>query len=172
MKARIIGVVLGLAGFALTAIASGEQHEPPASGQPAHHACFAQDQQALERGEGFGMALAADRHGFPGPKHILELRERLELTPVQEEQVRRLFDRMQTRALEVGKQVLEREAELERLFASGSVDPLALQLLLNDIASLRAELRWVHLAAHLEARELLTSEQRARYQAFRHPSPP
>jgi Spy/CpxP family protein refolding chaperone len=114
------------------------------------------------------MALAADRHGYPGPKHILELKGELALTGEQEKQVRALFDGMRGRALMTGKRLLDKEAELEQLFASGAAEAAAVRARLEEIAALRAELRWVHLSAHLEAHKLLTPEQRARYQALRY----
>lgn len=138
--------------------------------EAAHHLFLEQEREALEQGQGFGMALAADRQGYPGPKHILELRQELELTPAQEQQVRALFERMHARAVAEGKSVLAKEAELERAFASGAPDEAALRSLLADIATARAELRWIHLSAHLEARGLLTPAQRARYQALRYGS--
>lgn len=135
---------------------------------PAHHACLDQERQAIEHGEGFGMTLVADRNGFPGPRHILELRKELELTPAQEQQVQRLFEHMQVDALAAGQELLAKEAELERLFASGAVDSAAARRLVEESAALRGKLRWVHLSAHLEAQGILTAEQRARYQALRH----
>ena len=40
------------------------------------------------------------------------------------------------------------------------------------VATLRAELRWVHLSAHVVARKLLTPEQLVAYQQIRHGSRP
>lgn len=166
MRTILIAFAALLLGLGTAAVA--QQHGHESSAQATHHACLDQERQAIERGEGFGMALPADRNGFPGPKHILELREPLELTTAQEEQVRRLFDRMHAQALAVGRKLLEKEVELEQLFTSGTVGPAAVQRLLEEGAALRAELRWVHLGTHLDAHSLLTPEQRARYQALRH----
>jgi hypothetical protein len=38
----------------------------------------------IATGRGFGMAFAADENGYPGPLHILELKDRLKLTAEQE----------------------------------------------------------------------------------------
>jgi len=167
MNKRVFEVSLIVTGLALAALAPVSRSQPVPA---APHACLEEERQAIENGEGFGMALAADRHGYPGPKHILELKNELALTPEQAKQVRALFDRMRGRALVTGKHVLDKEAELEQLFASGAAEPAAVRPRLDEIAKLRAELRWVHLSTHLEARQLLTPEQRVRYHALRHNS--
>ena len=164
---RMVAIVFGGMCLALGAATLAAQHQPA---EAAHHACLDEERQAIERGEGFGMALAADRNGYPGPKHILELREQLGLTPAQQAQAQQLFDRMRADALAAGRKLLDKESELERHFASGAADTARVRRLLEESAGLRAELRWVHLSAHLAARDLLTSEQRARYHALRHSS--
>lgn len=165
-------VWLGLAAMCLAAVASVPAQSPPhrSPAETLHHTCVAAERRAVERGEGFGMALVADRNGFPGPRHILDLRQELQLTPAQEQQVQLLYDRMHADALAVGQELLAKETELERLFASGAQDTAAAQRLVQESAALRGKLRWVHLSAHLQARALLTAEQRARYQALRHGS--
>ena len=165
---RMVAIVFGGMCLALGAATLAAQHQPA---EAAHHACLDEERQAIEKGEGFGMALAADRHGYPGPKHILELKNDLALTPEQEKQVRALFDQMRGRALVTGKHVLDKEAELEQLFASGAAEAAAVRPRLDEIARLRAELRWVHVSAHLDAYKLLTAEQRARYHHLRHATP-
>src|SRR3989304_1051810 len=70
---------------------------------------------------------------------------------------------MRADALAAGRKLLDKESEIEQLFASGAADAARGRRLLEESADLRAELRWVHLSAHLAARDLLTSEQRALY---------
>ena len=142
----------------------GSQQPPPggaAAAQPAqagHHAFLEMERQAIERGEGFGMAMPADRSGYPGPKHVLELKEQLKLTPEQVAAMEKLFAEMKQRALERGREVLNAEERLEQMFAEGrSEDELREET--YRIASLRAELRWVHLRTHLATRKLLTPQQ-------------
>lgn len=165
---RRIAIVFGGICLALSATpATGQYPSVPAS----HHACLNEERQAIESGEGFGMALVADRNGYPGPKHILELKRELALTPEQEKQVQALFAAMRAEALAAGKKLLDSEADLERLFASGAAEAAEVRRRLDEMAAWRAELRWVHLSAHLRAHELLTPEQRARYHALRHGEP-
>ncbi|MBI2956653.1 MAG: Spy/CpxP family protein refolding chaperone [Acidobacteria bacterium] len=168
MKMKSVGAVSLLTLSLSVAFVAATEQKPPAGSAAAHHACVQEEQQALERGEGFGLAMVADRNGYPGPKHILELRQELALTAAQEAEVQRLYERTQAEAIEVGQKLLKKEAEIERLFTAGNVDPIRLQRLVEDSAHLRADLRWVHLAAHLEAHGLLTAEQHARYQKLRH----
>lgn len=169
MTGRMVGTVLLLVFFAAA------QHQDTAPGpislgkaaEAAHHAYLDQERAALERGEGFGMAMAADRNGFPGPRHVLELKAELKLTPEQQSAIEDLFRRMKQRALARGKDVLVAEQKLETLFAAKRPEA-ELREQAFRAATLRAELRWVHLSAHLAAQKLLSPEQLAAYQHLRH----
>ncbi|MBI1738376.1 MAG: hypothetical protein HYR58_03930 [Acidobacteria bacterium] len=132
-----------------------------------HHAFLEAEREAIERGEGFGMALAADKNGYPGPKHVLDLKKELKLTHAQEAAMQKLMAEMKEKALAKGKDVLLAEKRLEELFAQGkSEDELREET--YRVASLRAELRWVHLATHLAAKKILTAQQIAAYQQMQH----
>jgi len=135
--------------------------------QASHHACLEQERAALERGEGFGMALAADRTGYPGPRHVLDLKNELKLTPQQEAAMEKLSMQMHEQAVKRGKEVLIAEERLEAMFAQDRPEA-ELREQAYRVATLRAELRWSHLSAHLAARKLLTPEQLAAYQQLRH----
>jgi len=156
--------------FVLMCATGAQEHAPPGPGmgaaQAAHHEFLKQERAAIERGEGFGMALPADRSGYPGPKHILELKAQLKLTAEQQAAVENLFAAMKEKAIARGKEVLAAEERLEKLFAEGRPEA-ELREESYRVASLRAELRWVHLAAHLEAKKLLTAEQLMTYRHLR-----
>ncbi|MFY9584262.1 MAG: Spy/CpxP family protein refolding chaperone [Candidatus Acidiferrales bacterium] len=168
MTGRMVGTVL------LLVFSAAAQHQDTAPGpislgkaaEAAHHAYLDQERAALERGEGFGMAMAADRNGFPGPRHVLELKAELKLTPEQQSAIEDLFRRMKQRALARGKDVLVAEQKLETLFAAKRPEA-ELREQAFRAATLRAELRWVHLSAHLAAQKLLSPEQLAAYQHLR-----
>ena len=170
MFAGILTLLVAVGGIA----AQHEQnmkHPVAASPTPQamaqHHAFLEEERGAIERGEGFGMALAADKNGYPGPKHVLEMKKELKLTPAQEAAMDKLMVEMKTKALAKGKDVLLAEKRLEELFAQGkSEDELREET--YRVASLRAELRWVHLATHLAAKKILTAKQIAAYQQIRH----
>ena len=147
----------------------GQQPAAPAAkkAEASHHAYLEMERGAIERGEGFGMAMAADKAGYPGPKHILQLKEQLKLTAEQESAVTALMDAMKEKARSLGQQILKAEQQLEELFRAGRSEA-ELREETYRIATLRAQLRWVHLETHLAARKLLTGEQLADYQRLRH----
>lgn len=118
-------------------------------------------------GEGMGMALPAELNGYPGPRHVLALRAELELTPEQVEQIQALFDAMQPQAVELGKAILVAEAALESEFRSQTISEESLGSQLQQIADLQAELRFVHLRAHLATVALLSPHQVHQYNALR-----
>lgn len=168
MKQLRGGILLLLA---LPLAAQHEQHVKSQAAAPQaraqHHAFLEAEREAIERGEGFGMALAADKNGYPGPKHVLEMKKELKLTPTQDAAMQKLLAEMKEKARAKGKDVLLAEKRLEELFAQGkSEDELREET--YRVASLRAELRWVHLSTHLAAKKILTAEQLAAYQQMRH----
>jgi Spy/CpxP family protein refolding chaperone len=130
-------------------------------------ALSADDIAALLKGEGSGMAKAAELNGYPGPRHVLDLAGELSLTADQREQVQAIFDRMSAAAKPLGAELVEREQRLDRLFQSGDISPDRLGDETAGVAELQGRLRSVHLAAHLKTKALLSPEQIARYQQLR-----
>ncbi|MGH9791533.1 MAG: Spy/CpxP family protein refolding chaperone [Candidatus Acidiferrales bacterium] len=137
------------------------------SAEAGHHAFLKLEREAIENGQGFGMALAADRNGYPGPQHILELKDALQLTPQQDAAVTELMSAMKQKALARGREILAAEQRLEEMFRAGRPEA-ELREETYRIARLRAQLRWVHLETHIAARKLLSAEQLAAYQQLRH----
>jgi len=125
-----------------------------------------QVEQYLEGG-GMGLALAGELNGYPGPKHVLELAQELGISLNQLRNTQRVFERMQTEAQRLGREIVEREMLLDALFADDRIDAPALVQLTEDIGRLNGRLRGVHLSAHLEMKEVLSLHQRERYQALR-----
>jgi len=122
---------------------------------------------SLRRGEGMGLAKTAELNHYPGPKHVLALADKLELTAAQRAATESLYAAMQRDAIDVGEQLLAAEARLDQAFASGSVSSESLHATLLEIGALHAQLRFVHLAAHLQQKELLTAQQNQQYDAVR-----
>jgi Spy/CpxP family protein refolding chaperone len=118
-------------------------------------------------GEGMGFALAAELNSYPGPKHVMEIAHRLDLNEKQLKASQRIFDRMHSKAVEIGTQVVEKEQELDRIFAQETVTETNLKRVVKDIADLKGELRYVHLRAHLEMRSILSPEQIQTYNSLR-----
>lgn len=130
-------------------------------------ALSSQESDDLRAGRGMGLALAAELNDYPGPRHVLDLSDQLNLSPDQKSRVARLFDQMASRAQELGANILAAETRLDSLFASGRADEAAIRSLTADIAALTGELRFVHLRYHLVVRDLLSVQQIALYRELR-----
>jgi hypothetical protein len=121
----------------------------------------------LRAGRGMGLALAGELNGYPGPSHVLELADELELSGRQRERVRQLFDLMKAEAIPVGEQLIAQETALDRAFAAREIVPATLQALTAQIGATAGQLRAVHLKYHLDTADLLSPHQRHRYAVLR-----
>jgi hypothetical protein len=126
-----------------------------------------EDIAALSKGEGMGMAKAAELNGYPGPIHVLALARELRLTEIQISRVTAIRDRMSAAALPLGAELIQRERLLDGLFAQGQITPGRLTAETAAIGEIQGRLRAVHLAAHLETRTLLSANQVAQYNKLR-----
>jgi Spy/CpxP family protein refolding chaperone len=118
-------------------------------------------------GNGLGYAKAAELNHYPGPRHVLDMAKELALTEQQTTRTQAIFDAMKAQAITLGKQLVEKEQELDRRFASGSIDVGLLKAPLLEIGALQAKIRYVHLSAHLEQKALLTEHQIQLYDQLR-----
>ncbi len=114
-----------------------------------------------------GLAKAAELNHYPGPRHVLDLAESLQLSEDQRRQTQAIFEGMRVEAVRLGQQLIARERHLETLFATGTVTEAMLEQLVADIATMHGQLRTVHLRAHLAQRTILTPEQVRRYDVLR-----
>ncbi|MBT5811415.1 MAG: hypothetical protein HOI19_13655 [Rhodospirillaceae bacterium] len=148
---------------------AGHKSSAPYAGQQdrAIKSLSAKDIDDLRNGRGWGFAKAAELNGVPGPVHLLELRTEIGLTPSQIAAIKGQFKAMKAKAVPLGKTLIEREALLERAFASGDIDSAKLKALLADIAVARRDLRFVHLATHLETPAILSPDQIKTYNRLR-----
>lgn len=158
-----------IAFIALLTTVSALANPSPYAGQEAHpiSSLSADEIRALLAGEGMGFARAAELNRHPGPKHVLDLADPLELSAQQLEKTRSVFKDMQAKAIELGVQLVPQEQALDDLFDGGQVSPQALDDRLAEIGTTRARLRGVHLHAHLQMRTLLTVDQIQRYDQLR-----
>lgn len=122
---------------------------------------------AYENGDGMRYALAAELNRYPGPKHVLELADELDLSPEQRARTEEIFQAMRESARDLGVRIIAAERELDAGFAGGTIDADQLQHQTAAIAALQGELRAAHLAAHLVTRAILTSAQIDRYDELR-----
>jgi Spy/CpxP family protein refolding chaperone len=148
---------------------SGHQHTPgaPSDGHLRAQACLDEFDAVVSDGRGFGMAFAADQNGYPGPMHVLELKDRLALTAEQEARVRAVMHAMFAESKPKSARLLEAEKRLRALFSGGGADETAVRAATAEVEHARADVRLVHLLAHLKTRELLTDAQRRAYQEAR-----
>ena len=96
-----------------------------------------------------------------------DLAKKLALTEPQIEKTQNLFNKMQAEAIRLGKQIVDKERELDRLFVKSAISAETLDRLLSEIGVLQAKLRYVHLSTHLEQRKLLTRHQVMLYDQLR-----
>ncbi|GAB3219979.1 Spy/CpxP family protein refolding chaperone [Spirosoma arcticum] len=130
-------------------------------------ALSAQDVSGYLNGRGMGLAKAAELNGYPGPMHVLEAEKELALTASQKEQMKAAYDAMHNRAVGLGKQIVEQETSLDKLFALGKATPEAVQTAVDSLAILQGRLRLTHLDAHLKAKQILTTQQVNQYSQLR-----
>jgi len=185
---RKLAVVSAVAVVSLWGIAEAQTAQPeqsgvhghahgaaPAAGSAAHHEvqrCQADYEAVVRDGRGFGMAFAADQNGYPGPLHVLELRDALALSAEQEARARALYHAMLHEARPLGAALLDAEGRLRALFESGTAAEAAVRAQVAEVERRRGELRTVHLLYHLRTRDLLAPGQRTTYHALRWPAAP
>lgn len=118
-------------------------------------------------GRGMGSSKAAELNHYPGPRHVLEHAAALGLTPQQADKVRQAHDAMDSEARYIGRQIVDKEAALESLYASQQASAENTQRMVREIASLQAAYRIAHLNAHLSMKQVLSPEQVALYDRMR-----
>jgi Spy/CpxP family protein refolding chaperone len=163
MKTLLIVTSLSLIG-AVAAFAQG-----PYAGMQTRSIKALSDQQVsdLREGRGMGLALAAELNGYPGPSHLLELADKLDLTAEQRSRLRELFNAMKQEAVPIGNRLLKQEAKLDDQFADRTVNEESLKRSISEIALTQGALRATHLKYHLSARSILSDEQLAKYADLR-----
>lgn len=141
----------------------------PYTGQEkqAIKALSAEEIQGYLSGSGMGLAKVAELNHYPGPRHVLDLAEPLQLSEEQRRQTQTIFEDMRTEAVRLGQQLLDKERHLETLFAAGTIAETQLEQLVADLATLHGQLRATHLRAHLAQRTILTPEQLRHYDELR-----
>ncbi|HET7873924.1 MAG TPA: Spy/CpxP family protein refolding chaperone [Methylomirabilota bacterium] len=157
-------VVVALTAGGAMAQHGGQQHS--LQGQQAAKACIDEFNAVVGEGRGFGLAFVADQNGYPGPMHVLELKDRLKLTADQEAKTSALYAAVRAE-LPKSTRLLEAERKLERLFAERTASESAVRAAAAEVEHARTEVRLVHLLAHVRTRDLLTEEQRRIYHEAR-----
>jgi hypothetical protein len=127
------------------------------------------DQQIadLKAGRGMSLALAAELNGYPGPLHVLELADALELSDDQRTRTKALFEAMKTETIPIGERIISEETALDRLFTEQRITPASLEAAVARIGVAQGELRAAHLRYHLAMSEILSPAQISRYAELR-----
>lgn len=130
-------------------------------------ALSAEEIDNLLNGDGMGFAKAAELNQYPGPRHLLDDKAEMNLTPQQEEQLETLFIDMQNAAKQLGEELVSKEREIDLLFKSTKADSVVLAKLVSEAGEIRSKIRLVHLETHIKTRPLLSQDQIVRYDELR-----
>jgi len=104
---------------------------------------------------------------MPGPKHVLEMQDKISLTAAQTTEINALFAAMKAKAVPLGKRLVELERGLNTAFAARNIDDQRLCAMLDKIGAVRAKLRYVHLATHLKTPAVMSNRQIDDYNRLR-----
>lgn len=163
VKAALVMVLVMLAGQALASESS------PYAGQEGREikALSRSQIDGLLSGKGMGYAKAAELNGYPGPAHVLELKEELSLTADQQRETEVIFAQMETAAKDLGANFVAAERELNEAFRNRVINNSSLSELVRNIGDIESRLRAVHLSAHLQQTKILNDQQISKYMALR-----
>ena len=125
------------------------------------------DIEELKNGKGWGLAKAAELNGVPGPVHLLEMKEEIDLSAKQIRAIEDIYKKMKQEAISLGLELIELERELNNHFANQTITDELLRQILQGIAQVHRQLRYVHLSAHLNTPDILKSEQITHYNKLR-----
>lgn len=155
--------------FAFPFAAFAQERPSPYSGEQAREikALSPDEIQGYLKGQGMTLAKAAELNHYPGPLHVLELAKQLQLSDAQKVKTEQIRQTMLKQTTSLGKSIIDKERDLDTLFASGKIDESTLRAAVGEIAKLQGELRVAHLRAHLEQKKILTPEQIKKYNELR-----
>jgi hypothetical protein len=155
--------------FFCTKIATAAETSSPYVGQETREikALSRDEINGYLLGDGMSFAKAAELNHYPGPKHVLQLADQLQLSEEQRRRTQAIFAEMNSNAVNFGKQLVDKERLLDSRFAGGNISDAELGQLIGDISVLHGKIRAVHLQAHLAERAVLTADQLKHYDALR-----
>jgi hypothetical protein len=128
------------------------------------------DVQSLQNGTGEafgGIAKLAELNGYPGPRHVLDIAQELQLTDGQRMEIELIYQNMSNNAKSIGSAIIAIEQDMDEAFANHTITEENLIALLDKSANLYGQLRFVHLSAHLDTAQIMTTEQIQMYNEMR-----
>ncbi len=166
MKSSFTAALL-LAALSSTTVAHAADSLYAGQEKRALKALSAQEISDYTNGRGMGTSKAAELNHYPGPKHVLDEASKLGLSAEQLATTTTIFQGMQRDATHIGKEIVQKEEELEALYARKQATADNTGRVVNALAALQADFRRVHLNAHLRMREILSTQQIALYDRLR-----
>jgi uncharacterized membrane protein/Spy/CpxP family protein refolding chaperone len=149
-------------------------HDSPYAGQQARalKAFSTQEIDDLVEGRGMGTSKAAELNHYPGPKHVLDAAQQLQLTHEQGNKTKAIEASMSESAKAIGRQIVARETELDALFSGRKATPENVGPIVEELGRLQASFRLAHLNAHMAMVQVLKPQQIAQYDTIRGYSAP
>jgi hypothetical protein len=167
-RMKLLGMLAFAGACAISHVAAAQAASPYAGQQSrAITSLSAEELQDYLDGKGMGLARAAELNGYPGPMHVLELAEPLELSADQRARTQALLATMRADAIAAGRELIDAEHALDELFRTRAVSEGSLERAMAEIGERQAAVRRVHLRAHLAQVEILRPEQIHRYAELR-----
>lgn len=125
------------------------------------------DIDELKKGAGWGLAKAAELNGVPGPAHVLEMADQIQLSDKQKREIQKIYNKMKAEAVVLGEQLIRLEMDLNKNFANRTINQTLLEESVQKIEKVRASLRIVHLSTHLQTPNILSNKQITLYNKLR-----
>lgn len=145
------------------------QHHGSYAGQQARSIKAISNEETAQylAGAGMGYAKAAELNGYPGPMHVLELADKLNLSAEQKEATQMLMDQHKAEARRLGIKKVDAEQALDALFRANNVAPERLATAVRAAADAEGEYRLSHLETHRKMQALLSKHQIMQYSVLR-----
>ena len=170
MKAKVTVQILVLMLMATFAFSEAQDsHKSKYAGEEKREikSLSATDIAELQNGKGWGLAKAAELNGVPGPVHLLEMKEEIDLSAEQIRTIEKMYIKMRQEAIPLGLKLIELERKLNTHFANRTITNELLRQILQKIAQVHKQLRYIHLSTHLKTPDILKSEQITLYNRLR-----
>ena len=169
MKSKVTIQVLVLILIHTFAFSADPPHQSKYAGEEKREikSLSAADIKELQNGKGWGLAKAAELNGVPGPVHLLEMKEEIDLNAEQIRDIEDIYRKMKQEAVPLGLELIELERELNNHFANRTITDELLRQVLQKISDIHRQLRYVHLSTHLKTPDFFQSEQITLYNKLR-----
>ena len=95
------------------------------------------------------------------------MKEEIDLSTQQIRAIEDIYQKMKHEAIALGLELIELERALNNHFANRTITDELLRQILQQIARVHRQLRYVHLSAHLDTPDILKSEQITLYNKLR-----